>query len=568
MPRTTELYQINRVFVQDPQRRLSPAQAPRDDVVCPAVVLAALDAVLDAAQRGVAPAAARWTNAADGDDADVLRAMVVPCPKRYRTQPRVRRLACYLVAHSWAAFEAVADVDGGCAEAVFGWLREHAQSMFMVSGAWYDVDGEPHTMAAATAQPLVGCEARPSLDWVVSRGYYAMASGLLLALALEQAGRWQAGALLGALRRQHACAVDKDLFYVSSLDPAWLNLYINMRYRLQCHVADVPHLYALQCGSDARIARFLLAHIEGAEEPLLQSRTPLTCTLATLPSAAFPLRRGAAWLLGTWPTHDLSSGWWEGPATAQPIPDWPGFVRTLCLNGAVWARWRANAAWRRSVLVDDAPRRLAGLLPAIFFVYESGLDESPVVPRYRLRALWRDVLEAGGALAVAGWLHKHLARLVLRDEAHGLADADAARAVANRVAQPSAPPLPFLRDLRASLGGAAFGEWLHRGVEAAMHVAQEVPPAYLQHLQASRWWRWRVPGRDVDACIGFTAWALLGHLARAASPAGVPRYAAVRAFHAELEKQVAQKLLLLRALPGALGDCMRMHLCRQRSVLY
>jgi hypothetical protein len=522
MARRQELHALNRVFVQDPTHLLAASLAPRDDIVCPAVLASAVAAADHAVRH--APTE--------------MQLLEVPCPRAYRTQPRVRRLACYVAGYDLTLLQDAGLVDGRNGAAVAAWLLRHAGTMFLVSGAWYDIDGALHTMAYQSVQRIE----QPSLDWMAARGYYAIASGLLLAMGLEQAGRWEADAVLYALDRLYATAHMKELFYVAPMTAKWRDLFDNIRYPDMCQVADVPHLYALQCRSDARIARFLFSHIGEAADPLVLRLTPHQCTLTSPHAAAFPLGRTEAWLLDdrAWPSAELRD--LAGIAFAS---DWPGFVRTLCTNGRAWARWRADADWRQHVLRSADAARFS-LLPPIFFVYNTGMEQAAPVPKYRLEALWRDVV--GDEVGLARWCRHYLARMMLKEEAHHM------EGFATLVKIAPAPPLAFLEMVRVRMA-MGFGAWLFE--EVVTNVAHAAPPAFAAHMEASRWGHGWSEGQ---LRLSYSPWSLLRYLSQ--------YHATLRAFLEGLQTSAAQKLLALQALPAPVGQCMAEHLRGNRHLLY
>jgi hypothetical protein len=549
MAAVQELYAVNRVFVQDPRRPVPQAHAVRDDIFGPHVV------------KGLASGAGvAWSAYEEGG----LVCATVEVPRAFQTVP-MTRVGCYVICRIGPGLftnaRAVGARDGAGMRA---WLEAYCDTMFVTTGAWYAQEGAAggeagpvYTMAKNGAQLWT---APPSPQALVERGYFSLCGGLTVALAMEQAGLWDADVLAEAVEA-YRCNVmtgearDPYVWYISNILPIWIPFVIQPRYDYDLHIADTPFLYAAQCGSAGAVLRFLQSNIFGSNHSFVQTKEHVRPPLfANMTSAAFPRRLAGA----EWPTSPF-------PHTATPTADWMGYLQMLLTDGAAWATWRASASVRRRVLDAARGRRYELFIP-LFHLYEHGIEGWPTIPRYRLRALMDDVRDYDrGMLSGVVWIRHYLVRLLLKEEARRYNPAIGAKIHHN-----APPPLAFLTGIRDEFG-PAFGTWLFEQKEVMIrhpHVHPDVDPAmWVVHLRAAGWEAHAV-GVEAGASGGlqlrlrFSLWQVLVSLA--------DTYPTIAAFVEQLRHGAADKLDAVLKAAGAPAACQSLvgYLMGVREVLY
>lgn len=534
MATVQELYVLNRAFVQDPQRPVPLSYAVRDDLFSPAALRALQTAGADTP----------WTHFSEG-----LSSIRLDGPATAFRTVNMTRMGCHVVAHDAdiPMFHTAAAVAPRDLAGMLAWLTDHAGATFITTGAWYGkgaggADGI-YTMARLGVQKWTE---RPTAYGLINNGNYILCSGLMLALAMEQAGLWDADVLVAALGRFMCTAAAEDplLWHITNMTPLWIPFVLNPRYEFEVHLSDAPWLYAAQCGSSPIVLQFLQTNAYGAHGCIVQTKATAPVTYcANMSTAARPRRFGNRL---TAPVHITA--------------DWAGYITMLLTDGQAWAIWRARPALRAEVLEAARGRRYDLYLP-IFHLYERGVEGVATTPRYRLRALLQDVRDHDeGQLSSVLWLRHYMVRLMLKEEAER-----ANIAVHGSLIYYAPPPADFLDGLRAEIG-TGFGDWLFAPKDVAVrhpHILTEAEQvAWVAHMVAAGW---DVRVTEEGLCLRYTLWKILGALAGA--------YPTVAAFLARLRRDAAVKLAAVREATKRAGNeaawqSVVLHMSTRRAVLY
>lgn len=496
-----ELHRIGRAFVVDPFRYAPPDLCPRDDVLAPDKICRLTETVADDWEVYHTPG---WGHVLGGDPGGgypVQRCWVSWSPD---FADRISGVCYYALARSPELFWSLCEVAPDDDDAMYEWLAAHGTDVFVMTTTLLMYHGDASDIVYAV-NCGVGTVATPlhygaTLDQMLAADAYAIGNGLLLALAMERAGRWRSGPLARALRRAGRDGLVALGGQFGQVPPEFLALYVQ-NGALPC-AANYPALYAA-CGPRpcSPALRRLLLEADGLHAnptPYLQHFAPdgQACQVTSPLAAALPHLRlpadaaaAAAARARDHPAHllhdpapsyaddlaalrhelflgdggadgdgdDADGGAAPAPRADFYVMDIAGRILAIATQRSSWAWWNAG---------DNAERLIRSFARVGFATTTDAMDyvarrlfalhaEHLGRPRRRLRAMlktWMLTLDPAGD-AFFAWFVKYVfgrdLRLRMRRLLYGAATAfgEARPAFWN-----PAPPLAFFHDMLAHHG--------------------------------------------------------------------------------------------------------------------
>ena len=269
---------------------------------------------------------------------------------------------------------------------------------------------------------------------------FAIASGLILALAMNKARVWRGSILLPAVQRLVTNAMDarpneEDL--TPLLIPPWDDIYTSLYSEHIMQICDVPLLYA-SAGVDESIYN-VMQEVMLPMDVFLQHFYNNTFYYTTHQSQAFPhlpwqrLQDTTSLLaLPNIDNSDIESDI-EG-LSLEVRPDVAGLLMNIILHKKVWKHWRSSEAYQKQLLnsifdgFEKADSAYEAIVVFMFHHYNNPCQGAQRVPQDRIRALWKCLFESRDGFY--GWFfRKYCLKLLV-----------------NVSAYMPLPPIAFLRD--------------------------------------------------------------------------------------------------------------------------
>lgn len=192
-----ELHRIGQAFVADPFAYRPTDLCPRDEVLAPEKIVALVATNPDDWEDYHAPG---WGQGAIAGH--TLQRCWVPWSVDFAD--RISGVCYYALARDPELFWSLGDVAGDCPIAIYEWLSEHLGEVFAVTTTllMYHGDASDVIYAVSCGPSTVATPMHygGTLDQMLAANAYTLGSGLLLALAMERAGRWRSAAVAQALR--------------------------------------------------------------------------------------------------------------------------------------------------------------------------------------------------------------------------------------------------------------------------------------------------------------------------------------------------------------------------------
>lgn len=364
-----EINAFNTCFVRDPYKYVPLQLCPRDEIMDPRKIRAACE---------VAPHEWGDFNAFGM----AFRCARIPWHRRYRAITNVELECVYVLAENTEMFATAAKVNGDDAHAIYNWLCQWADTIFVITcpvmyyeglmGRMYSTNYNTYHLLLADVDPL-------SQLMSATAGCYSVGGAVILAIAMCRLGLWNTRAVrvaLGSFRRVHTL-----------LPPINTNnMLLWAVHPMPPHVCDVPSLYA---ASIPLFDSLRLNADEGQDEHMehyvLQYGNP-RITYTSLAAATFPHftpAHGRQWPL----TFE---------STTDHEPDWIGMILSVVnrSNRAAWRWWRSRS--EDLIRRGNAIKTFDTIMTCLFCIYERGHDDVDVV-KSRVRAIWNDMMRYSGA---------------------------------------------------------------------------------------------------------------------------------------------------------------------------
>lgn len=503
-----EIHLLNQVYIQHPYEYIPDDICPREEIASPAK----LARVVDLAEPIWEDITLFFGHAgnATGQFKKMWMSYGACFHEGLKTPNFVEAIMYHVLCENERLFTAAQHVRVDDSAAIFQWLREWGNEHFVITTPLMMYHGHNSDIMFGVSyglhnQTIPLLYSHDTFNQLINHNCYTLGNGLILALAMERAGKWRSAAVCSALRRWLP-------EYTPNLPASFIPFFTQHNIP---HISEYPALYACMgarpCSRD--VVQVLKGHFDSSSviqyfnvfESTVYTTSATTASFpyfrtnthgeATPPfnmmypdiNAIYQLHFPQGFFLGgdesdtdtdddqNPPPVGMAAGMHQpmsedsdesdddedpGPPIAPPTgntwyPDLTGFLMSVLSQRSTWRWWntRNNASTMIRAFnaeFSDTTTAYNYIFKRLFQFYQSGTGtETLEIPRSRIQTLWRQwiaVCDPNGE-AVGQWVTKYVFGRHLRESLRDkLPPIIAFGAPLNSLWNP-AVPICFLKDL-------------------------------------------------------------------------------------------------------------------------